>query len=169
MCPDCHRERPVPPDLEGGDDTRGQIFLPIGPKARYLNKDHTYANGTVYNQLQYMAEGGLLAGLPSDFQRIEKTPVFNDEVSLAALSADELNDAARAYLDINCAHCHRGSDLTLPADYAGPAGSNGVQLEYNRDFASDPWQSGRLVSVVPHENDRQSPQDAGACPEHPAP
>ncbi|NWN91903.1 hypothetical protein HLV39_10415 [Marinobacter adhaerens] len=138
-CSSCHS---VVPNLAGADDEREQIFLPIGPKARYLNKDHTYADGTVYNQLQYMAEGGLLTDLPSDFQRIEKAPVFNDEVSLAALSEDELNDAARAYLDINCAHCHRGSDLTLPPDYAGPAGSSGVQLEYNRDFASDPKKFG---------------------------
>ena len=51
-------------------------------------------------------------------------------------------DTARAYLDINCAHCHR-SELTIPeANYAGPAGGSGLQLEYNRDYAENPQRFG---------------------------
>lgn len=137
-CSSCHS---IVPDLAGSGDEREQIFLPIGPKARYLNNDHAYADGTVYNQLQYWAEGELLAGLPLNLQDVEEAPVFNDQVSVASLSASELNDAARAYLDINCAHCHRAG-LTLPADYAGPAGSSGVQLEYNRNYADSPSKFG---------------------------
>lgn len=138
-CSSCHAIVPG----EAGD----QIFLPIGPKARYLNTDHTYPDGTVYNQLQYMAEGGLLADLPSDFQSVEKAPVFNDEVSIPSLSSNELNDAARAYLDINCAHCHRAG-LTLPTDYAGAAGTSGVQLEYGRDYAAEPGKFGVCKTPV---------------------
>ncbi|SFM14043.1 SO2930 family diheme c-type cytochrome [Marinobacter zhejiangensis] len=137
-CTSCHS---IVPDLAGPEDDREQIFLPIGPKARYLNKDFTYSDGTVYNQLQYWAEGQLLSGLPTDFQSVERAPVFNDETHIASLSDSELNDKARAYLDINCAHCHR-ADLTLPADYAGPAGSSGVQLEYNRNYADSPGKFG---------------------------
>tara|TARA_R100001440_G_scaffold49197_3_gene69139 strand:- start:7301 stop:8557 length:1257 start_codon:yes stop_codon:yes gene_type:complete len=137
-CTSCHS---VVPDLAGSDDEREQIFLPIGPKARYLNKDYTYADGTVYNQLQYWAEGGLLKGLPSDFNSVEQAPVFNDQTHIGSLSDSELNDTARAYLDINCAHCHR-SDLTLPANYAGAAGSSGLQLEFNRNYADSPGKFG---------------------------
>ena len=137
-CSSCHS---IVPDLEGPEDEREQIFLPIGPKARYLNSDHVYADGTVYNQLQYWAEGELLTGLPLNPQSVEQAPVFNDQVPVASLNSSELNDAARAYLDINCAHCHR-AQLTLPADYAGPAGSSGVQLEYNRNFADSPSKFG---------------------------
>ncbi|MBN7770991.1 hypothetical protein KUV44_06870 [Marinobacter daepoensis] len=137
-CTSCHS---IVPNLTGPDDQREQIFLPIGPKARYLNKDFTYPDGTVYNQLQYWAEGALLAGLPADFTRVEKAPVFNDQTHLASLSERELNDKARAYLDINCAHCHR-ADLTLPEGYAGAAGSSGVQLEYNRNYADSPGKFG---------------------------
>ena len=72
---------------------------------------------------------------------MEQAPVFNDETHIPSLSDAELNDKARAYLDINCAHCHR-ADLTLPADYAGPAGSSGVQLEYNRVYADSPGKFG---------------------------
>jgi len=137
-CTSCHA---IVPDLAGPDDQREQILLPIGPKARYLNKDFTYADGTVYNQLQYWAEGELLTGLPSDFNSVEQAPVFNDQTHIPSLSDAELNDKARAYLDINCAHCHR-ADLTLPADYAGAAGSSGVQLEYNRNYADSPGKFG---------------------------
>lgn len=137
-CTSCHS---IVPDLADSDDDREQIFLPIGPKARYLNSDHTYPDGTVYNQLQYWAEGELLTGLPADFQSVEQAPVFNDLTHIASLSDSELDDKARAYLDINCAHCHR-ADLTLPADYAGAAGSSGVQLEYNRVYADAPGKFG---------------------------
>ena len=88
-CTSCHS---IVPDLAGPDDQREQIFLPIGPKARYLNTNFSYPDGTVYNQLQYWAEGELLTG--------------------------------------------------LPADYAGPAGSSGVQLEYNRNYADSPGKFG---------------------------
>ncbi|WP_418140574.1 hypothetical protein NUW46_15420 [Marinobacter sp. MA] len=137
-CTSCHS---IVPDLAGPDDQREQIFLPIGPKARYLNTDFSYPDGTVYNQLQYWAEGELLTGLPSDFNSVERAAVFNDSTHIPSLSDVELNHAARAYLDINCAHCHR-ADLTLPADYAGPAGSSGVQLEYNRNYADSPGKFG---------------------------
>lgn len=137
-CTSCHA---IVPNLTGPDDQREQIFLPIGPKARYLNKDFTYPDGTVYNQLQYWAEGELLSGLPADFNSVEKAAVFNDETNVASLSDSELNDKARAYLDINCAHCHR-ADLTLPEGYAGAAGSSGVQLEYNRRYADAPGKFG---------------------------
>jgi len=138
---DCNSCHSIVPDLAGPDDQREQVFLPIGPKARYLNKDFSYPDGTVYNQLQYWAEGELLTGLPADFNSVEQAPVFNDETHIPSLSDAELNDKARAYLDINCAHCHR-ADLTLPADYAGPAGSSGVQLEYNRNYADSPIKFG---------------------------
>lgn len=137
-CTSCHS---IVPDLAGPDDQREQIFLPIGPKARYLNTDFSYPDGTVYNQLQYWAEGELLTGLPADFNSVEKAAVFDDSTHIPSLSDAELNDAARSYLDINCAHCHR-ADLTLPADYAGPAGSSGVQLEYNRNYADSPGKFG---------------------------
>lgn len=79
-CTSCHS---IVPDLAGPDDQREQIFLPIGPKARYLNTNFSYPDGTVYNQLQYWAEGELLTGLPGDFNTVEKAPVFDDKIGRA--------------------------------------------------------------------------------------
>src|SRR5262249_5411271 len=61
----------------------------------------------VHNQLDRLVELGMLTGAPApadipaayDFRPIETGGV-------AALAPAEVEAAARAYLDINCAHCH---------------------------------------------------------------
>ena len=70
------------------------VTRPIGPKARNLN--FTY-NGK--NQLQNFADMGLLAGAPP-ISQIEQLPDWVD-------SSFTLEQRARAYMDINCAHCHQ--------------------------------------------------------------
>jgi uncharacterized repeat protein (TIGR03806 family) len=75
-----------------------KVLLPIGLKARNLNKDFAYAEGSE-NQLAYLARVGYLQGLPTD-SPLPKAARWDD--SSAALS-----DRARAYLDNNCAHCHQ--------------------------------------------------------------
>ncbi|MCH8533329.1 MAG: hypothetical protein LAT65_21025 [Saccharospirillum sp.] len=137
-CTSCHS---IVPNLTGPNDSRKQIFLPIGPKARYLNTNFTYDDGTLYNQLQYWEKGKLLKDLPVDFQSVERAPEFTDQTPIDSLTNSEVNNMARAYLDMNCAHCHR-TGLTLPLNYAGPAGSSGLQLEYNRSYAEAPSKFG---------------------------
>ncbi len=85
---------------------------PIGPKARHINKNYHYASGTT-NQLQHLAKLGYLTGLPAlaDVQRDA-----NWEDTHASLDA-----RARAYLDINCAHCHNAN---------GAANTTGLTLDY---------------------------------------
>ncbi|TRX54007.1 hypothetical protein [Thalassomonas sp. M1454] len=135
-CNSCHQLLPV---SQGSDDIRPNIFMPIGPKARYLNKEFEYEDGTTANQLEYWQEQGFLTGLPeSGVDALEKIMLFKDNTVLSQLSNEEVDDAARAYLDINCAHCHR-SELSLEdagkPNYAGAAGYTGLQLEYNRDYS----------------------------------
>lgn len=78
------------------DDAGQQVMTLIGPKARYLNRDHVLG-GTLQNQLTYLANAGLLTGLPSNAPR---APDAFD------VDAGTVEARARAYLDINCAHCH---------------------------------------------------------------
>lgn len=71
---------------------------PLGPKARNLNKLYAYADGTE-NQLSRWTRLGLLVGAPSP-GNAPFTPPFDDP------SAGTLEQRARGYLDVNCAHCH---------------------------------------------------------------
>ena len=76
----------------------GSTFSPIGPKARNLNRDFAYEGGAK-NQLLKMQEMGWLEGLPA-LDQIETLVKWDDP-------AQSLELRARAYLDVNCGHCHR--------------------------------------------------------------
>lgn len=93
-------------------DKSGRI-TPIGPSARQLNKSYSYEDG-VMNQLDKWHETGILTGLPTAANR-PKLPVWNDS------ETGTLDQRARAWLEINCAHCHRPE---------GPAKNTGLYLTY---------------------------------------
>jgi uncharacterized repeat protein (TIGR03806 family) len=73
-------------------------MMPIGPAARHLNKPYAFATSTI-NQLDHFISLGKLHGITS----AASCPKIADYTDIS-LSTD---DRARAYLDINCAHCHR--------------------------------------------------------------
>ncbi len=93
----------------------GQM-VPIGPKARHLNRLVNTESALTVNQLNWWAEQGLLLGLPDDITHLPLAPDWRN-------AAARLQDRAKAYLDINCAHCH--SD-------GGAAALSGLRLEYFR-------------------------------------
>ncbi|HET7300079.1 MAG TPA: SO2930 family diheme c-type cytochrome [Oleiagrimonas sp.] len=72
-------------------------IIPIGPKARHLNGEFTYADGTA-NQLQHWVKIGYLKGLPP----LDKVPANAQWTDTSA----PLEARARAYLDANCSYCH---------------------------------------------------------------
>lgn len=90
---------------------------PIGLKARHLNKDFQYKDGT-RNQLAYWQAVGVLKGVPAN-SAIPKNALWND-------STAALDHRARSYLDINCSHCHSNK---------GAANTSGLMLE--RDAPAD--------------------------------
>ncbi|WP_374358867.1 SO2930 family diheme c-type cytochrome [Pseudoduganella danionis] len=80
-------------------DIKSRQFQPIGPKARHMNRDYSY-DGVSSNQLSYLARMGYLTGLPQDpAKTAPRNANWRD-------SSQPLDARARAYLDINCAHCH---------------------------------------------------------------
>ena len=68
---------------------------PIGPKARNINKDFAFKEGT-FNQLTYWMNRQIIDEYPLALV----SPVdWTDE-------SKDINDRVRSYLDVNCGHCH---------------------------------------------------------------
>ncbi len=101
---------------------------PIGPKANNLNRDFAYTYGS-QNQLEHWSQNGMLVGLP-DMSDIPRLAVWNDE------SSGTVNERARAYLEVNCAHCHNP---------VGPARNSGLHLNIE---ANDPYRLGVFKTPV---------------------
>lgn len=90
--------------------TNGAIS-PIGPKLRNLNCN-VIRNASVINQLDYLQNINLLSSVnPSS---IAALPPWSS-------TAFTVNERTRAYLDVNCAHCHSRT---------GVASETGLQLNY---------------------------------------
>ena len=134
MCKDCHKS----------DEATMRL---IGIKARQLNGDYPYAGGTE-NQLAYWARTGLLIGAPVA-AAAPRLPVWNDP------QTGTVAQRARAWLDVNCAHCHNGS---------GMASNTGLDLRYEQNepgklgvcrspVAAGKGTGGREYDVVPGHPD----------------
>jgi uncharacterized repeat protein (TIGR03806 family) len=96
---------------KGCHSVNGEI-VPLGPKARNLNKDFAYPGGAE-NQLAHWAAAGILSGAP-DAANAPAVPDWADE-------AAPVDARARAWLDVNCAHCHRRE---------GPASNSGLFMTW---------------------------------------
>ncbi|GAB3337905.1 hypothetical protein GCM10027299_49520 [Larkinella ripae] len=132
-----------------GCHNRQEILTPIGPSVRQLNGDVLYARSTkAENQLQYWARTGMLTGMPA-LADCPKTPVWDQP------KTGSLNDRARAWLDINCAHCHNPH---------GPAMTSGLNLSIGETsptalgilktpVAAGRGTGGRAFDIVPGKPD----------------
>ncbi|HEY5645183.1 MAG TPA: SO2930 family diheme c-type cytochrome, partial [Pseudomonadales bacterium] len=120
------------------DHTAGAL-RPIGPRARHLNRG--YLNGPG-NQLVEMSGSGRLIGLP---------PLDQVPANAAVGGSDPVAAQARAYLDVNCGHCHNPR---------GAADTSGLLLDANTTstrsmgfckppIAAGQGTGGRTYSIVP--------------------
>jgi len=96
---------------KGCHDRAGAI-VPIGPTARNLNRSLDYDAGTE-SQLAHWQAGGMIDRAPAD------APHFANAYDAAS---GTLAERSRAYLQVNCAHCHNPE---------GPAHTSGLDLRYN--------------------------------------
>ena len=125
-----------------GCHERNGVMTPIGLSARQLNGDFNYAEG-IENQLIKWKNTNLLRGI-DDFKNAPKLVHYDDATT-------PLDARARAYLDINCAHCHNKT---------GPAQTSGLLLDWKTTdstaygFYKTPIAAGRgsgnlLFDIVP--------------------
>lgn len=104
-----------------------EIMVPLGVKAKHLNYELREKDGPK-NQLIKWEEAGYIHGLKA----VDKYPSmvsYNDPSS-------PLDLRAKAYLDINCAHCHNAE---------GPASTSGLFLNYEE---TDPAKLGVFKTPV---------------------
>ncbi|MBN8824866.1 MULTISPECIES: SO2930 family diheme c-type cytochrome [unclassified Spirosoma] len=131
-----------------GCHNRAEVMTPIGPSVRQLNGDLAYGATRPENQLRHWQRAGMLTGLPA-LEKCPKAPVWNKP------ETGSLNDRARAWLDINCAHCHNPK---------GPAMTSGLNLNYSEKdptalgiqktpVAAGRGSGGRTYDIVPGKPD----------------
>lgn len=84
------------------------VLFPIGMKLRSMNFVPSYAN---QNQLDFFVSRGILEGVTS--AGVSVLPDWTDSATYT------LDERARAYIDINCAHCHQpgGSIQSFGLDF----------------------------------------------------
>jgi uncharacterized repeat protein (TIGR03806 family) len=123
----------------------GDAIEPIGPRARHLNREYDYAGGRA-NQIERWREVGYLTGAPQDVTtQVPRLARFDDPES------GDLEARARAWLEVNCAHCHAPG---------GPAATTGLDLRvaqtesYARGVCKPPVAAGhasggRQYDIVP--------------------
>ncbi len=114
-----------------GCHNRNERMMPIGPSARQMNGAYR-AWGlpeNTENQLVAWQKTGILQDLPA-IEQVPKAPVWNMP------ETGSIDERARIWLDINCAHCHR---------LGGPAQTSGLNLSIHE---TDPLAMGILKTPV---------------------
>jgi len=96
-------------------NVKAKQIEPLGPRARHLNRDYAYASGKE-NQLAHWTRKGYLSGVPA--ADVPRDADWHD-------ASAPLDARARAYLDVNCSHCHSPT---------GPANTTALDL---RSAATD--------------------------------
>jgi parallel beta-helix repeat protein len=123
-------------------------FVPIGPTAQNMNRPIANERAPV-NQLSHFVSLGMLAGLPDRHAEINQLPDLKDAHS------GTVESRARAWLHVNCAHCHSPN---------GSARTSGLDLRWEQDdlakvglwktpVAAGPGSGGRKFGIVPGKSE----------------
>jgi len=136
QCKECHEDS-------------GKVMRVIGLAARHMNRDHAYPDGTE-NQIDRLTRLGMLRGAPTPAAKsAPRLPIWNDP------STGTVAERARAWLEINCAHCHNPE---------GQARTSGLDLQYSETnlfhvgeckppVAAGRGSGGRQYNIVPGKPD----------------
>lgn len=130
-----------------GCHIKRKAMQPIGIKARHLNREFDYGDGRE-NQLSRWTREGYLSGAPTP-EKAPRLPVSDDP------RTGSVEARARAWLEINCAHCHN------PHGPAAPSGldllaSQGDPVKFGimkSPVAAGRGSGGRLFDIVPGKPD----------------
>ncbi len=99
---------------------KNEVLKPIGPKLRNLDFPLDYGDGSPKNQMEKWAEFGYLKGYAGTKGGMCMTNYAD--------ASQPIEKRARAYLDINCGHCHSQD---------GPASTSGMFLTWEHTDPAD--------------------------------
>ena len=121
---------------------KARSIAPIGLKARHINRDYPYAGGNE-NQLAHLTRIGYLAGAPPAEHAPRNANWLDDSQPLEA--------RARAYLDVNCGHCHNPGG---PANTTALSFDTATAVDRHLGLCKPPVAAGRgtgdhLFDIVP--------------------
>ncbi len=106
------------------------IRTPLGPKIRNLNRSY---NGI--NQIQHFIDKNLIENTP-ELSEIATLPNWKDDNNY------NLEQRARAYMDVNCAHCHQ------PGGYYNLNFAANFELRYETSFEDSNIYSKRNIIIT---------------------
>lgn len=118
-----------------------QAIVPIGPSLRNLNR-MVERDGANLNQLAHLQAVGVLSDF--DLNQVSEIVDYNDEGA-------SLSERGRAYLDLNCAHCHtpNGWDYATERQfdfrYETPTAQSGILFE--KEKISDALLNGEMPFI----------------------
>ena len=129
QCKECHQSN--------------ETISPIGPKARNLNKDISYADGSMNQLLKWHQQGWITENIST-----------NSMVDWSNINED-LDTRARSYLDINCGHCHiEGGSADTTGLYLNFTENRKINLGYfKKPIAAGRASNNLKYSIVPGNPD----------------
>jgi uncharacterized repeat protein (TIGR03806 family) len=136
QCAGCH-----------GTNATTRDINPIGPRINNLNRNYDYHTAAV-NQLEHWQNLGLI--------QLDSSPENLPAMADWADNGVDIESRARAYLDVNCAHCHNEK---------GPADTSGLFLDIATEnltrlgvcklpIAAGQGTGGNNYSIVPGKPDK---------------
>lgn len=116
----------------------GAEALPLGPKVRNLNFE-VLRNSSRQNQLSYLQNAGVFETFDPNLYSV--LPDWKDQ-------NESLEERCRAYLDVNCGHCHNNT---------GFASGSGLAMNYELS-ASEARLKERGNSIIQNIESKQMPR-----------
>ncbi len=116
-------------------------IFPIGPSLRNLNRS-VERDGNILNQLDHLQSLGILNSFPVN--QVTQIVDYNDPLA-------SISERGRAYLDMNCAHCHNPKGWDIPAQvdidfrYELPVDQTGII--YEKDKISNALTHGKMPFI----------------------
>jgi uncharacterized repeat protein (TIGR03806 family) len=124
------------------------VLMPVGIKIRNLNRDVVRNNVTI-NQLQYLQNEGVMNAV--DATRFSQLADWQNEKYT-------MTERVRAYLDVNCAHCHsdKGSCASSSLRFGWDISFANTRIYNKKDRIIKMMERGRMPRIGTTINDKEA-------------